>query len=106
MATDSLDLFEVFIRSKRGLDHTARGQFTCGTTMNRHLSMRVMYIPVVAKQRRQHLVVKSSDIVSSQEEDSESFTIRWTTNPIPSRDSLPASRRSEQHERRGQQNEQ
>ena len=71
MATDSLDLFEVFIRSKRGLDHKHVGSLHADDH-----EQALEYARDVYTRRSEGVsiwVVKSSDIVSSQEEDSESF---------------------------------
>lgn len=71
MATDSLDLFEVFVRSKRGLDHKHVGSLHADDH-----EQALEYARDVYTRRSEGVsiwVVKSSDIVASQEEDSESF---------------------------------
>lgn len=71
MTTDSLDLYEVFIRSKRGLDHKHVGSLHAEDP-----EQALEYARDVYTRRSEGVsiwVVKSSDIVASQEEDADSF---------------------------------
>lgn len=71
MTTDSLDLYEVFIRSKRGLDHKHVGSLHAEDH-----EQALEYARDVYTRRSEGVsiwVVKSSDIVASQEEDADSF---------------------------------
>lgn len=71
MTTDSLDLYEVFIRSKRGLDHKHVGSLHAEDH-----EQALEYARDVYTRRSEGVsiwVVNSSDIVSSQEEDADSF---------------------------------
>ena len=67
----NLQLFEVFIRSKRGLDHKH-----CGSLHAEDAQQALEYARDCYTRRSEGVsiwVVKSSDIVSSQEEDAASF---------------------------------
>jgi len=71
MSTDSLDLYEVFIRSKRGLDHKHVGSLHAEDH-----EQALEYARDVYTRRSEGVsiwVVRSSDIVASQEEDADSF---------------------------------
>lgn len=71
MSTEKLDLFEVFIRSKRGLDHKHVGSLHA-----QDHEQALEYARDCYTRRSEGVsiwVVRSSDICASQEEDSESF---------------------------------
>ena len=78
MSTEKLELFEVFIRSKRGLDHRHVGSLHAEDHQQALEYARDCYT------RRSEgvslWVVKSADIVASQEDDSESFYDPSMTN--------------------------
>jgi ring-1,2-phenylacetyl-CoA epoxidase subunit PaaB len=68
---DELPLFEVFIRSRRGLDHKH-----CGSLRAENHQSALEYARDLYTRRSEGVsiwVVRSSDIVTSQEEDAESF---------------------------------
>ena len=72
MSTESpMPLFEVFIRSKRGLDHKHVGSLHAEDIQQALEYARDCYTR--RSEGTSIWVVKSSDIVASQEEDSESF---------------------------------
>lgn len=69
--TEQMSLFEVFVRSKRGLDHKHVGSLRAPDH-----EQALEYARDVYTRRGEGVsiwVVKSSDIVASQEEDCESF---------------------------------
>lgn len=71
MAIEHLDLFEVFIRSKRGLDHKHVGSLHAEDH-----EQAMEYARDVYTRRSEGVsiwVARSADISSSQEDDSESF---------------------------------
>ena len=71
MAIEKLELFEVFIRSKRGLDHKHVGSLHAEDN-----EQALEYARDVYTRRSEGVsiwVVKSADICASQEGDSESF---------------------------------
>ena len=71
MADSQLELFEVFIRSKRGLDHKHVGSLHA-----QDHAQALEYARDCYTRRSEGVsiwVVKSSDICASQEEDSECF---------------------------------
>jgi ring-1,2-phenylacetyl-CoA epoxidase subunit PaaB len=71
MAERQLDLFEVFVRSKRGLDHKHVGSLHAEDHQQ-----ALEYARDVYTRRSEGVsiwVVKSKDIVASQEDDAESF---------------------------------
>jgi len=72
MTTESsMPLYEVFIRSKRGLDHKH-----CGSLHAEDAQMALQYARDVYTRRGEGVsiwVVKSDEITASQEEDSDSF---------------------------------
>lgn len=66
-----MSLYEVFIRSRRGLDHKHCGSLHADTS-----ELALEYARDVYTRRNEGVsiwVVKSSDIVASQEEDAASF---------------------------------
>lgn len=71
MANDTMDLYEVFLRSRRGLDHKHVGSVHAEDSVQALEYARDCYT------RRSEgvsiWVVKSDDICASQEDDSESF---------------------------------
>ena len=71
MANDSMVLFEVFIRSRRGLDHKHVGSVHAEDS-----EQALKYARDCYTRRSEGVsiwVVKSEDIAASQEDDSESF---------------------------------
>lgn len=71
MAIERLELFEVFIRSKRGLDHKHVGSLHAEDN-----EQALEYARDVYTRRSEGVsiwVIKSADICASQEDDSESF---------------------------------
>ncbi len=71
MSDDNQNLYEVFIRSKRGLDHKHVGSLHAEDH-----EQALEYARDVYTRRSEGLsiwVVKSSDITASQEDDAESF---------------------------------
>jgi ring-1,2-phenylacetyl-CoA epoxidase subunit PaaB len=69
--TDSLPLYEVFIRSKRGLEHKHVGSVHADSD-----EMALQYARDVYTRRSEGVslwVVKSSDITASQEDDAAMF---------------------------------
>lgn len=71
MAKDSIDLFEVFVRSKRGLDHKHVGSLHAEDH-----EQALEYARDVYTRRSEGVsiwVVRSRDICASQEDDSDSF---------------------------------
>jgi len=71
MTVDNMDLYEVFIRSRRGLDHKHVGSLHAEDP-----AQALEYARDVYTRRSEGVsiwVVRSSDICASQEEDSESF---------------------------------
>ncbi len=71
MANDSMVLFEVFIRSRRGLDHKH-----VGSVQAEDSEQALEYARDCYTRRSEGVsiwVVKSEDITASQEDDSESF---------------------------------
>jgi ring-1,2-phenylacetyl-CoA epoxidase subunit PaaB len=71
MANDSMVLFEVFIRSRRGLDHKHVGSVHAEDS-----EQALEYARDCYTRRSEGVsiwVVKSEDIAASQEDDSESF---------------------------------
>lgn len=71
MAIEKLELFEVFIRSKRGLDHKHVGSLHAEDN-----EQALEYARDVYTRRSEGVsiwVVKSADICASQEDDSDSF---------------------------------
>jgi ring-1,2-phenylacetyl-CoA epoxidase subunit PaaB len=71
MANDSMVLFEVFIRSRRGLDHKHVGSVHAEDS-----EQALEYARDCYTRRSEGVsiwVVKSEDITASQEDDSESF---------------------------------
>ncbi len=71
MTSDHLDLFEVFIRSRRGLDHKHVGSLHAEDH-----AQALEYARDCYTRRSEGVsiwVVKSKDICASQEEDAESF---------------------------------
>lgn len=71
MSNDTMDLYEVFIRSRRGLDHKHVGSVHAEDSEQALVYARDCYT------RRSEgvsiWVVKSEDICASQEDDSDSF---------------------------------
>lgn len=71
MSDDTMDLYEVFIRSRRGLDHKHVGSVHAEDSEQALVYARDCYT------RRSEgvsiWVVKSADICASQEDDSDSF---------------------------------
>ena len=71
MSDDTMDLYEVFIRSRRGLDHKHVGSVHAEDSEQALVYARDCYT------RRSEgvsiWVVKSTDICASQEDDSDSF---------------------------------
>lgn len=71
MANDNLELYEVFIRSRRGLDHKHVGSLHAQDP-----EQALEYARDVYTRRSEGVsiwVVRSQDICASQEDDSESF---------------------------------
>lgn len=71
MATDNLELYEVFIRARRGLDHKHVGSLHA-----QDAEQALEYARDVYTRRSEGVsiwVVRSRDICASQEDDSESF---------------------------------
>ena len=71
MSDDNRNLYEVFIRSKRGLDHKHVGSLHAEDQ-----EQALEYARDVYTRRSEGLsiwVVKSSDVCASQEDDAESF---------------------------------
>jgi ring-1,2-phenylacetyl-CoA epoxidase subunit PaaB len=71
MSLEKLELFEVFLRSKRGLDHRHAGSLHAEDK-----EQALEYARDVYTRRSEGVsiwVVKSNDICASQEDDSESF---------------------------------
>jgi len=71
MTSEKLDLYEVFIRSKRGLDHKHVGSLHAEDP-----EQALEYARDVYTRRSEGVsiwVVRSEDICASQEDDSESF---------------------------------
>jgi len=71
MANDTMDLYEVFIRSRRGLDHKH-----VGSVHAEDQAQALEYARDCYTRRSEGVsiwVVKSDDICASQEDDSESF---------------------------------
>jgi ring-1,2-phenylacetyl-CoA epoxidase subunit PaaB len=71
MKEPSLPLFEIFVRSKRGLDHRHVGSLHAEDA-----AMALQYARDVYIRRSEGVsiwVVRSSDIVASQEDDVETF---------------------------------
>jgi ring-1,2-phenylacetyl-CoA epoxidase subunit PaaB len=71
MSLEKLELFEVFLRSKRGLDHKHAGSLHAEDK-----EQALEYARDVYTRRSEGVsiwVVKSNDICASQEDDSESF---------------------------------
>jgi ring-1,2-phenylacetyl-CoA epoxidase subunit PaaB len=71
MSIEKLELFEVFIRSKRGLDHKHVGSLHAEDN-----EQALEYARDVYTRRSEGVsiwVVKSADICASQEDDSDSF---------------------------------
>ncbi|MEM8562388.1 MAG: 1,2-phenylacetyl-CoA epoxidase subunit PaaB [Pseudomonadota bacterium] len=71
MSEDNMHLYEVFIRSKRGLDHKHVGSLHAEDS-----EQALEYARDVYTRRNEGVsiwVVKSSDISASQEDDNESF---------------------------------
>ena len=71
MAEEKLDLYEVFVRSKRGLDHKHIGSLHAEDH-----EQALEYARDVYTRRSEGVsiwVVRSDDICASQEDDSESF---------------------------------
>lgn len=71
MAKQALDLFEVFVRSRRGLDHKHVGSLHAEDH-----EQALEYARDVYTRRSEGVsiwVVRSDDICASQEDDSESF---------------------------------
>lgn len=71
MIKENLDLFEVFVRSKRGLDHKHVGSLHAEDH-----EQALEYARDVYTRRSEGVsiwVVRSDDICASQEDDSESF---------------------------------
>ena len=69
--TEHVRLYEVFIRSRRGLDHKHVGSLHAGSA-----EQALEYARDIYTRRSEGVsvwVVKSSDIVASQESDSSSF---------------------------------
>lgn len=69
--TQSMELFEVFIRPKRGLDHKHTGSLRASSH-----AQALTYARDIYTRRGEGVsiwVVRSVDIVASQEEDNESF---------------------------------
>lgn len=71
MATDNLELYEVFVRARRGLDHKHVGSLHA-----QDAEQALVYARDVYTRRSEGVsiwVVRSRDICASQEDDSESF---------------------------------
>lgn len=71
MASDTLDLFEVFVRPKRGLDHKHVGSLHAEDQ-----EQALEYARDCYTRRAEGIsiwVVRSADICASQEDDSDSF---------------------------------
>jgi ring-1,2-phenylacetyl-CoA epoxidase subunit PaaB len=71
MATDNLELYEVFVRARRGLDHKHVGSLHA-----QDAEQALEYARDVYTRRSEGVsiwVVRSRDICASQEGDSESF---------------------------------
>ena len=71
MTLESLELFEIFVRSKRGLDHKHVGSLHAEDAEH-----ALEYARDVYTRRSEGVsiwVAKSSDIIASQEDDSASF---------------------------------
>ncbi|MFI0400003.1 MAG: 1,2-phenylacetyl-CoA epoxidase subunit PaaB [Thiolinea sp.] len=71
MATDNLELYEVFVRARRGLDHKHVGSLHA-----QDAEQALEYARDVYTRRSEGVsiwVVRSRDICASQEDDSESF---------------------------------
>lgn len=71
MTVDNMDLYEVFIRPRRGLDHKHVGSLHAEDP-----AQALEYARDVYTRRSEGVsiwVVRSADICASQEEDSESF---------------------------------
>lgn len=71
MATDNLELYEVFVRARRGLDHKHIGSLHA-----QDAEQALEYARDVYTRRSEGVsiwVVRSRDICASQEDDSESF---------------------------------
>lgn len=71
MSNDALKLFEVFVRSKRGIDHQHVGSVYAGDHEHALANARDVYI-----RRGEGVsiwVVQTDDIVASQESDVETF---------------------------------
>lgn len=71
MTNDTMDLYEVFIRSRRGLDHKH-----VGSVHAEDAEQALEYARDCYTRRSEGVsiwVVKSADICASQEDDSESF---------------------------------
>jgi len=71
MIAENLDLFEVFLRSKRGLDHKHVGSLHAEDP-----EQALEYARDIYTRRSEGVsiwVVRSNDICASQEDDSESF---------------------------------
>ena len=71
MSTQNIPLFEVFVRSRRGLDHTH-----CGSLHAENAEQALEYARDVYTRRSEGVsiwVVKASDVTASQESDRDSF---------------------------------